>query len=55
MTPPLPKALVRRLKAPKIIRCPTCGRYHELHHEFGMFCCASCLQMPIRPLIVVSK
>ncbi|MDR3741184.1 MAG: hypothetical protein P4L40_19370 [Terracidiphilus sp.] len=35
-----------------ILRCPTCGRKHGEHPEFGCFCCASCLQTIIRPLIV---
>jgi protein-arginine kinase activator protein McsA len=47
------KALAKR-KPKKIeyVYCPTCGRGHSLHHEFGRFCCASCLQTVIRPLIV---
>jgi protein-arginine kinase activator protein McsA len=32
--------------------CPTCGRDHKEDEEFGRFCCASCLQTIIRPLIV---
>ena len=37
---------------PKVMRCPVCARYHAEHPEFGPFCCASCLQVIIRPLIV---
>jgi len=46
--------LARRPKAEKIIifKCPTCGRKHTEHPEFGCFCRASCLQTVIRPLIV---
>lgn len=36
----------------KIFACPTCEKHHTEHPEFGCFCCASCLQTAIRPLIV---
>jgi hypothetical protein len=55
VTPPPHGLKVRKPKEPITARCPTCSRYHRLHPEFGAFCCLSCLQMPIRPLIVVSK
>jgi ribosomal protein L37AE/L43A len=46
-----------RAKKPKpakveYIKCPVCGREHVDHPEFGCFCCLSCLQAVIRPLIV---
>jgi protein-arginine kinase activator protein McsA len=43
-----------KAKAEKVVilKCPTCGRKHREHPEFGCFCCASCLQTIIRPLIV---
>jgi hypothetical protein len=53
MTPPPP--MVRKPREPKTVQCPTCGRYHWPHPEFGQFCCASCLQTPIRPLIVTPE
>jgi protein-arginine kinase activator protein McsA len=48
------KTLSRRPKKEKILilRCPACGKNHPEHNEFGCFCCASCLQTIIRPLIV---
>ena len=36
-----------------IVLCPSCGRKHRPHLKFGAFCCASCLQLAIRPLIVM--
>jgi len=53
--PPLPhrRAIAKRQNKEVIsVRCPTCNRIHSLHREFGPFCCTSCLQTPIRPLIV---
>jgi protein-arginine kinase activator protein McsA len=47
--------LIRSPKAqPKIevMKCPVCRRSHVEHPEFGNFCCASCLQTVIRPLIL---
>ncbi len=35
-----------------VYKCPSCGRDHLGTAEFGCFCCASCLQTIIRPLIV---
>jgi protein-arginine kinase activator protein McsA len=35
-----------------IVQCPICARKHRPNIEFGPFCCASCLQTAIRPLIV---
>ena len=40
-----------RKKEPELVRCPTCNRKHLPHEEYGQFCCQSCLQVPIRPLI----
>ncbi len=34
----------------KIVACPVCQRKHRPSPEFGPFCCASCLQVVIRPL-----
>lgn len=51
-------ALVKRQRKPvevKIVVCPACGRKHRPHSEFGCFCCASCLQLAIRPLIVAMR
>jgi len=45
------KLTVRKPKQAPVDRCPTCEKYHTRHPEFGRFCCASCLQVPIRPLI----
>jgi protein-arginine kinase activator protein McsA len=36
----------------KSVACPVCGRIHVADVQFGPFCCASCLQTVIRPLIV---
>jgi NAD-dependent SIR2 family protein deacetylase len=36
-----------------IVLCPSCGRKHRPDSTFGAFCCASCLQLAIRPLIVM--
>ncbi len=49
----MPK-IIRKPKPDKvlILRCPTCGKRHTEHPEFGCFCCTSCLQTVIRPLIV---
>ncbi len=51
------KALEPKRKAEKIIifKCPTCGRNHKEHPEFGCYCCCSCLQTIIRPLIVIRE
>ncbi len=48
------KNLTRKISPAKLIilQCPTCGRKHKEHPEFGRFCCSSCLQTVIRPLIV---
>ncbi len=48
------RKIVKRPKAEKvtILKCPTCGKNHREHVEFGCFCCLSCLQTIIRPLIV---
>ncbi|MFZ1085459.1 MAG: hypothetical protein WAN35_10875 [Terracidiphilus sp.] len=48
------KAIAPKIREGKIIfyKCPVCGRKHHDDPEFGMFCCASCLQTVIRPLIV---
>lgn len=40
-------------KPRKSVTCPTCGRIHVEHQEFGQFCCQSCVQTAIRPLITV--
>ena len=40
----------RKPKIVPAVECPVCGRYHTPDVEFGPFCCASCLQMVIRPL-----
>jgi hypothetical protein len=47
------KALARPLpkKAPPIVTCPSCQRRHCDHPEYGAYCCLSCLQLAIRPLI----
>ena len=47
-------AIAKKSKPAKliIVRCPVCHRDHTPHREFGEFCCASCLQTVIRPLIV---
>jgi hypothetical protein len=42
----------KKPKLPELVRCPVCQRYHVPDCEFGPFCCASCLQTVIRPLIV---
>jgi len=39
-------------KKEKLYHCPTCAKRHMGHPEFGCFCCASCLQTVVRPLIV---
>ena len=36
----------------KVVACPVCHRKHTPDVEFGPFCCASCLQTVIRPLIL---
>ena len=48
------RAIAKKPRAEKIVilQCPTCGKKHSEHPEFGRFCCASCLQTVIRPLIV---
>lgn len=48
------RTLAKRPKKEKVVvlKCPTCGKTHVPHVEFGCFCCASCLQTIIRPLIV---
>jgi hypothetical protein len=54
----MPKAIVKRKKPRRkddSVQCPVCGRYHWPDEEFGRFCCASCLQTVIRPLIVTCK
>jgi protein-arginine kinase activator protein McsA len=38
----------------KLVKCPVCERLHQPDVEFGPFCCASCLQTVIRPLIVIT-
>ena len=48
---PALKVRPRKMKVSFIV-CPTCGRDHKEDEEFGRFCCASCLQTVIRPLIV---
>jgi hypothetical protein len=55
--PPHPRALKLRPAKEKIIilNCPTCGRGHRVHPEFGPFCCLSCLQTPLHPLIVIPE
>jgi len=48
-------AIVKRPKKKqevKVVRCPVCHRTHVPDVEFGPFCCASCLQTVIRPLIL---
>lgn len=44
--------LAKRKIKDESVKCPTCGRYHWPDSNFGPYCCASCLQVPIRPLIV---
>ena len=48
------RAIQRKPKEHQVIilRCPACGKNHSAHPEFGRYCCASCLQLAIRPLIV---
>jgi hypothetical protein len=46
------KKLTKKPKEKKAVQCPVCGRYHTPNVTFGPFCCASCLQVVIRPLIV---
>jgi protein-arginine kinase activator protein McsA len=48
------RSLARKPKPQKVtyLVCPTCSKEHPEHKEFGCFCCASCLQTVIRPLIV---
>lgn len=48
---PALKVRPRKMKVSYFV-CPTCGRDHKEDEEFGRFCCASCLQTVIRPLIV---
>jgi protein-arginine kinase activator protein McsA len=45
---------IQKRKQPevKIVVCPVCTRKHVPSTEFGPFCCASCLQTVIRPLVV---
>lgn len=45
-------AVMRREGKLTVYRCPICNRSHCGHPEFGPFCCTSCLQTYIRPLIV---
>lgn len=50
----MPTTVIRK---PKVIEaqsvsCPVCSRIHVADAQFGPFCCASCLQVVIRPLIV---
>jgi 4-hydroxy-3-methylbut-2-en-1-yl diphosphate synthase IspG/GcpE len=46
-------AIVKRKKeVVKIVSCPTCGRNHRPHDLYGQYCCLSCLQFVLRPLIV---
>jgi hypothetical protein len=42
----------RKPKPIPVAQCPVCGRYHHIDVQFGPFCCASCLQTVIRPLIL---
>jgi protein-arginine kinase activator protein McsA len=44
--------LHRKIQKVVVLRCPVCQRSHVEHPEFGNFCCASCLQTVIRPLMV---
>ncbi len=47
------KTLARsRTEKVVIVACPVCARKHRPNPEFGPFCCASCLQTVIRPLVV---
>jgi hypothetical protein len=58
MTTPTPHALKPRPKAitrSTVLQCPTCARRHPPDPQFGPFCCASCLQTPIRPLIAAVR
>lgn len=49
----MPKALQhRKAEKIKIVVCPICDRKHTPNPDFGPFCCASCLQTAIRPLVV---
>jgi hypothetical protein len=43
----------RKKEVIKIVKCPVCARNHRPHELYGTFCCLSCLQVLIRPLIVV--
>lgn len=48
-------AIIKRPKKKveaKAVVCPVCHRVHTGSLEFGPFCCASCLQTVIRPLIL---
>ncbi len=42
----------RKVQKVVIVKCPVCARKHTPSVDFGPFCCASCLQTVIRPLIV---
>jgi hypothetical protein len=42
----------RKQKTVKLLQCPICNRHHVGHPEYGPFCCTSCLQTAIRPLIL---
>ena len=49
----MPKAIKHpKPKKKESAACPTCGRVHWIDEEFGPFCCASCLQTVIRPLVL---
>ena len=50
----MPSLAKRKTRKEKVVvyRCPACARDHLGTPEFGCFCCASCLQAIVRPLIV---
>ena len=48
----MPRIVKKKQPKPTVYKCPTCGKLHLGTKEFGCFCCASCLQTVIRPLIV---
>ncbi len=47
-----PKPKPKKITVAKSVACPSCRRVHNGHAELGAFCCTSCLQVAIRPLIL---
>jgi hypothetical protein len=48
----MPQIVKKKTKKDAAVICPVCRRYHWPNATFGPFCCASCLQTVIRPLIL---